>query len=123
MKWNKIHTIVATVGGIFVIGGSIFGVINYFTPKTAHEALASEVHEEYVKQKDFENDFVAMNQSVQQGQLDFWIYKTKQEILELQKEKRNTNDPDKKQEIQDQIDILKEDLKNYNKKLQELKIK
>lgn len=117
MNWGKTQKIIASIVGAIAIFGAGFTVYNHFAKQTDHLALASNVEENYVQQE----DLIAMNQVVQQSNLDFWIYKVKQEISELYKELRATIDEIKKQQILDEIESKKEDLKNYKEKLEKLK--
>lgn len=117
MNWSKTQKIIASIVGAIVIFGSGFTAYNHFTKQTDHLALASNVKENYVQQI----ELVAMNKNIQQSNLDFWIYRVKQEISELYKELRKTTDKIKQQQILDEIESKKEDLKNYKKDLQELK--
>jgi hypothetical protein len=117
MNWNKTQKIIASIVGSIVIFGAGFTVYNHFAKQTDHLALASNIKTNYVQQK----ELVAMNQVVQQSLLDFWIYKTKQKISELYKELRATVDEIKKQQILDEIENQKEDLKIYKEKLEKLK--
>lgn len=117
MNWSKMQKIIASIVGAIVIFGAGFGVYNHFAKQSAHAALKTNVETNYVQQK----EIVAINKVVQQSNLDFWIYKIKQEISELYKELRATIDEIKKQQILDEIESKKEELKNYKGKLQELK--
>ena len=117
MNWGKTHKIVASVVGAIAIFGAGWTAYHHFAKESEHIALAADVKENYVQQI----ELVAMNQNVQQTNYEFWIYRIKQEISELYKELRRTVDKIKQQQIQDEIEGKKEDLKNYKKKLDGLK--
>jgi hypothetical protein len=117
MDWKKPQTIIGTVVSSCGLIAIIFTGYNHFAKQAAFDALASEVKNEYVR----EDDLVAMNKNVQQTNYEFWIYRTKQEINELYKEMRATTDHVKIQQIKDQIDQKKEDLKDYLHKLHDLR--
>ena len=117
MDWKKPQTIIASITGLITIVGSIILVYNWVTPRAEHEALAEEVHTEYVKQE----DLLAVNKNVQQTNYQFWISETKRELSDLYKELRKETDPIKQQQIRDQIEEKKQDLKDWKEKLNELK--
>jgi hypothetical protein len=117
MDWKKPQTIIGTIVSFCALVGIVFTTYNHFAKQTDHEALAAEVHDKYVK----EDDLIAMNKNVQQTNYEFWIYRTKQEINELYKELRATTDSVKVQQIKDQIEQKKEDLKDYKHKLNDLR--
>lgn len=117
MNWNKTQKIIASIVGAIVIFGAGFTVYNHFAKQAAHVALAANVEENYVQQV----ELIAMNKNVQQTNYEFWIYRVKQEISELYKELRKTVDEIKQQQIIDEIKTKQEDLKDYKKKLGELK--
>jgi hypothetical protein len=117
MDWTKTSKLIATATGIITITGSLFFVYNFFAKQSAQDALAAEVKENYVRQ----DDLVAMNKNVQQTNYEFWIYKTNQDINKLYAELRLESDPIKQQQIRDQIEKLKNDLRRYEDKLNSLK--
>jgi len=117
MNWGKTQKIIASIVGAIVIFGAAWSAYHHFAKQTDHVALAANVETNYVQQ----SELVAMNKNVQQTNYDFWIYRIKQEISDLYKELRKTVDKIKKQQIQDEIEMKKEELKNYNNKLQGLK--
>jgi len=117
MNWGKTQKIIASIVGAIVIFGAAWSAYHHFAKQSAHAALAANVETNYVQQK----ELVAMNQVVQQSNLDFWIYRIKQEISELYKELRKTTDRIKQKQISDQIEMKKEDLKNYKKDLNNLR--
>lgn len=117
-RLSKIQTILAVIGGSIAIIGSAFAAYNHFAKQSDHEALAAEVKENYAEKE----DILAMTQQIQQSNLDFWIYKTKQEIHDLQQERRQTNDPNDVREINEQIEDLRRDLDRYQRNLEELKL-
>ncbi len=117
INWSKSQKVIASIVGMIIIFSSGFTVYNHFAKEEDHLALAANIEKNYVQQ----SELVAMNQVVQQSNLDFWIYKAKQEISELYKELRATTDKIKKQQILDEIESKKEDLKNYKEKLDKLK--
>lgn len=117
MNWGKTQKIMASIVGAIVIFGSGFTVYNHFAKESEYVALASDIKENYVQQV----ELIAMNKNVQQTNYEFWIYRVKQEISELYKELRKTVDKIKQQQIQDEIESKKEDLKNYKNKLDGLK--
>ncbi|MHA1462006.1 MAG: hypothetical protein ACTSQ0_02950 [Candidatus Heimdallarchaeota archaeon] len=117
MNWGKTQKIIASIVGLITIFAAGFVVYNHFAKQSAHAALAANVETNYVQQ----SELVAMNKNVQQTNYDFWIYRIKQEISDLYKELRKTVDKIKQQQIQDEIEMKKDELKNYNKKLDGLK--
>jgi hypothetical protein len=116
LTWKKISTVVGALTGILVLGGAGYKAYDYYTPKAMHEALASDVKENYVQQ----DELLAINKNVQQSNYDFWIYRLKSEINALYEEWRKETDPVKKQQIMDQINEKKADVKYYQEKLHEL---
>jgi hypothetical protein len=117
MDWKKPQTIIATITGAITIFGTVFFVYNWITPRHEHEALADEVHTEYVKQE----ELLAVNKNVQQTNYQFWIAELKRQISELYKELRQETDPIKQEQIRNEIDSKKRDLQHYQDKLNELK--
>lgn len=117
MNWGKTQKIIASIVGLITIFAAGFVVYNHFAKQSAHAALVINVEKNYVQQI----ELVAMNKNVQQTNYEFWIWRIKSEISELYKELRATIDEIKKQQINDEIESKKEELKNYNEKLQELK--
>ena len=121
MNWSKTQKIIASIVGAIVIFGAGFTVYNHFAKQTDHLALVADVKENNIEQKLQKTELIVINQVAQQTNLDFWIYRTKQEISELYKELRQTEDKIKQQQIQDEIESKKDDLKNYKNKLDGLK--
>ena len=117
MDWSKTQKIIASIVGTIVIFGAGWSTYHHFAKKSDHIALEIDVKENYVQQV----ELVAMNKNVQQTNYSFWIYRLKQEISELYKELRKTVDKIKQQQILDDIEMKKEDLKNYKKELNYLK--
>ena len=117
MNWGKTQKIIASIVGAIVIFGAGWTTYHHFAKQSALAGLKLDVKENYVHQ----TELVAMNKNVQQTNYEFWIYRVKQEISELYKELRKTIDKIKQQQILDEIESKKEDLKKYKEKLQELK--
>lgn len=117
MDWTKTQKVIASITGAITIVTATFFIYNHFAKQKDHEALAAEVKENYVKQ----DELIAMNKNVQQTNYEFWIYKLNQDINKLYAELRTESDPIKQQQIRDQIERLKGDLRRYENKLDSLK--
>lgn len=115
--WNKTTKVAASIVSVCTLLAFLYGFYSHFAKQSDHEALAANVEENFAKQE----DLLAVNQSVQQTNYQFWIYQTKQEINRLWDEWRKSNDPAEKEQIRDQIEELEKDLQRYKDKLGELK--
>jgi len=117
MDWKKPQTIIGSITGVITIAATIILVYNWVTPRHEHEALAKEVHEEYVTQ----DELVAVNKNVQQTNYQFWIIELKRQIGELYQQLKTVTDPIEKQRILDEIKDKQQDLQNFKNKLNEMK--